>query len=95
MVAVFQANEALMIAILPEGTRRRASHWKTGFYYIALRANVPIVMGFADYRHRLVGLGPALHPSGDIDTDFAAIRAFYANISGKHPERQGAIEIRE
>jgi hypothetical protein len=51
-------------------------------------------MGFADYRHRLVGLGPALHPSGDIDADFAAIRAFYANITGKHPDRQGAIEIR-
>jgi hypothetical protein len=51
-------------------------------------------MGYADYRRRIVGLDPALHPSGDIRADFAAIRAFYADISGKYPERQSAIEIR-
>jgi 1-acyl-sn-glycerol-3-phosphate acyltransferase len=94
MIVAFQANQSLMIAILPEGTRRRAAHWKTGFYYIALRSDVPIVMGFADYRRRIVGLGPALHPTGDIEADFVAIRAFYANMSGKHPDRQGAIAIR-
>ena len=94
MVEAFHMNESLMLAILPEGTRRRATHWKTGFYYIALGAGVPIVLGFADYRRRIVGLGPALHPTGDIEADFEAIRAFYANITGKHPERQGAIEIR-
>jgi len=94
MVATFQANEALMIAILPEGTRQRATHWKTGFYYIALEAGVPIVMGYADYRRRIVGLGPALHPTGDITADFVAIRTFYADITGKCPERQGAIAIR-
>ena len=95
MVAAFQANASLQIAILPEGTRHRATHWKTGFYYIALRADVPIVMGYADYSRRIVGLGPALRPTGDIAADFAAIRAFYADITGRHPERQGAIEIRQ
>src|SRR5689334_5848794 len=70
MVAAFGANERLMIAIIPEGTRGRTTHWKTGFYYIALRADVPIVMGFADYRRRIVGLGPALHPTGDLAADF-------------------------
>jgi 1-acyl-sn-glycerol-3-phosphate acyltransferase len=94
MVEAFHVNESLMLAILPEGTRRRATHWKTGFYYIALGAGVPIVLGFADYRRRIVGLGPALHPTGDIEADFAAIRAFYADIIGKHPERQGAIRFR-
>jgi hypothetical protein len=64
------------------------------FYYIAPRSGVPIVMGFADYRRRIVGLGPALHPTGDIEADSVAIRAFYADISGRHPERQGAITIR-
>jgi 1-acyl-sn-glycerol-3-phosphate acyltransferase len=95
MIAAFGTNESLMIAILPEGTRRRAAYWKTGFYYIALGADVPIVMGYADYRRRIVGLGPALHPAGDIDADFAAIRTFYADITGRHPERQGAITIRQ
>ena len=95
MVAAFRANEPLMIAILPEGTRRSASHWKTGFYYIALGAGVPIVLGYADYRRRVVGLGPTLHPTGDIQSDFETIRAFYAGITGRHPERQGAIQIRQ
>ena len=83
-----------MIAILPEGTRRNATYWKTGFYYIALGAGVPIVMGYADYRSKVVGLGPALIPTGDIQADFEPIQAFYAGITGKHPERQGAIQIR-
>jgi 1-acyl-sn-glycerol-3-phosphate acyltransferase len=95
MVEAFRVNESLMVAILPEGTRGNATHWKTGFYYIALGADVPIVLGYADYRRRIVGLGPVLHPTGDIQADFATIRAFYAGIVGKHPERQGAIQIRQ
>jgi len=95
MVAAFAATDALQIAILPEGTRGRAAYWKTGFYYIALGAGVPIVMGYADYRRKLVGLGPTLYPSGDLAADFAAIRAFYNGIAGKHPEHQGAIQLRE
>lgn len=93
MVAAFAAEEALRLAILPEGTRGRAAHWKSGFYYIALGARVPIVLGYADYRRRLVGLGPALEPSGDIGADFALIRAFYAGIVGRHPGRQGPVAI--
>jgi 1-acyl-sn-glycerol-3-phosphate acyltransferase len=95
MVAAFRANEELMIAILPEGTRRNAQYWKTGFYYIALGGGVPIVLGYADYRRRVVGLGPVFHPTGDIQADFAIIRAFYTGITGKHPERQGTIQLRQ
>jgi 1-acyl-sn-glycerol-3-phosphate acyltransferase len=95
MVAAFRANESLRLAISPEGTRSNARQWKTGFYHIALGAGVPIVLGYADYRNRVVGLGPLLHPTGDIDADFESIRSFYAGIVGRHPERQGAIRIRE
>ena len=95
MVTAFRASESLRLAISPEGTRRDAPHWKTGFYYIALGAGVPIVLGYADYRRRVVGLGPTLHPTGDLRADFESIRAFYRGIIGKHPERQGAIRIRE
>jgi 1-acyl-sn-glycerol-3-phosphate acyltransferase len=95
MVAAFRANESLMLAILPEGTRSNTPYWKTGFYYIALSAGVPIVLGYADYRRRVVGLGPVLQPTGDIQADFETIRAFYTGITGKHPERQGAIQIRQ
>jgi 1-acyl-sn-glycerol-3-phosphate acyltransferase len=95
MAAAFDGNASLMLAILPEGTRHKVPQWKTGFYYIALRAGVPIVLGYADYRRRVVGLGPTLHPTGDIQADFESIRAFYTGITGKHPERQGGIQIRQ
>ena len=93
MVEAFHACDELMIAIAPEGTRREAAHWKTGFYYIAMGARVPIIMGYADYKRRIVGLGPVLLPSGDIEADFEVIRSFYANVVGRHPGRQGEIKV--
>ena len=94
MVSAFRQSESLRIGISPEGTRKRAAYWRTGFYYIARGAGVPIVLGYADYRRRVVGLGPILHPTGDIEADFELIRSFYAGIVGRHPERQGMIQVR-
>lgn len=91
MVAGFAQGGPLRVAISPEGTRRRVTHWKTGFYYIALGAGVPIVLGYADYRRRRVGLGPSLTPTGDIDADFQHYRAFYAGVTACYPERQGDV----
>ncbi len=95
MAARFAASKRLIIAILPEGTRNRADHWKTGFYYLALSAGVPIVLGYADYRRREVGFGPTLHPSGDIHADFRVIREFYTGVTGRYPEKQGPIRLPE
>jgi 1-acyl-sn-glycerol-3-phosphate acyltransferase len=89
----FKQSETLRIALSPEGTRRQTSHWKTGFYYIALGANVPIVMGYADYVRKVVGLGPLLHPSGDIQSDFNLIRAFYANIIPRYPHKASQMAL--
>ena len=74
---------------LRRGTRGKADHWKTGFYYIALGANVPIALGFVDYKERTVGIGPSLYPSGDIHADFEQIRSFYASKTGRHPHTAG------
>lgn len=95
MATMFQEQNVLRLAIIPEGTRRRAPYWKTGFYFIALAANVPIVMGFADYRRKTVGLGPALIPTGDIQADMRVFREFYANVTGRYPHRQSEIRVRE
>jgi hypothetical protein len=92
-VDAFRASDELMIAIAPEGTRREVAHWKTGFYYIAVGACVPIVMGYADYKRRIVGLGPVLIPSGDVQADFEVIRSFYANVAGRYPSRQGEVAV--
>jgi 1-acyl-sn-glycerol-3-phosphate acyltransferase len=94
MIDAFQASHMLRLGIIPEGTRRKTLYWKTGFYYIALGAGVPIVMAYADYPRKRAGLGPTLHPTGDIQADFAVIRAFYADITGKYPEQQGPIQTR-
>jgi 1-acyl-sn-glycerol-3-phosphate acyltransferase len=95
MAAMFQERQVLRLGIVPEGTRAKAPYWKTGFYYIALAANVPIVMGFADYGRKTVGLGPALIPTGDIQADIQVIREFYSNVTGRYPGQQNEIRIRE
>jgi 1-acyl-sn-glycerol-3-phosphate acyltransferase len=79
-VAVFDAREQLIVALAPEGTRRPVEKWKTGFYRIALGAGVPIVPGYFDNGRRIVGLGPPFRPTGDLEADLAALRAFYAKI---------------
>lgn len=92
-VALFGAHESLVLAVPPEGTRQKVRHWKTGFYYIALGAQVPIVMGFLDYKRKLAGFGPTLLPTGDIEADMQAIRAFYAGITGKYPDASGTANV--
>lgn len=94
IVDAFERSKNLIITIAPEGTRSLTPYWKTGFYYIALGARVPILPVFVDYPRRQVGVGPLLHPSGDIQADFAYLREFYADKVGLHPEKQGAIELR-
>jgi 1-acyl-sn-glycerol-3-phosphate acyltransferase len=94
IVKAFEQKAQMVIAIAPEGTRSLVTYWKTGFYYMALGAKVPIVMGFVDYKEKEVGFGPLLHPSGDIEADFALLRQFYSTKWGKFPEKQGKIEIK-
>jgi 1-acyl-sn-glycerol-3-phosphate acyltransferase len=82
--ALVAADGKVQLIIPPEGTRSKARYWKTGFYYIALAAKVPIVMAYMDYPQKRAGLGPLFYPSGDIDKDMVAIKAFYAQFKGKN-----------
>jgi 1-acyl-sn-glycerol-3-phosphate acyltransferase len=72
----------LLLMIPPEGTRSKVRAWKTGFYFIAQGAGVPIVMAFMDYGRKEAGLGPILETTGDVDVDMARAKAFYAPIRG-------------
>lgn len=81
------ADGMVQLIVPPEGTRSKTRYWKTGFYYIALGAQVPIVMAYLDYAEKRGGLGPALQPSGDIEKDMALVKTFYAPIQGKHADR--------
>jgi len=95
VVDIFNRLERLVVAIAPEGTRGKADHWKTGFYYIAQGAGVPIALGFVDYKDKVVGIGPTIYPSGDIHADFDQIKTFYAGKTGRHPHLQGEARIRQ
>jgi 1-acyl-sn-glycerol-3-phosphate acyltransferase len=85
--ALKSANGPLQLVVPPEGTRSKVRYWKTGFYYIALGAQVPIVMSFLDYGNKVSGLGPAFEPTGDIEADMVRIKAFYAPFKGKNPDQ--------
>lgn len=81
------AKGSVHLVVPPEGTRSKTRYWKTGFYYIALQAQVPIVMAYMDYSRKVSGLGPLFVPSGDIDQDMVAIKAFYAPFKGKNADQ--------
>lgn len=90
----FNHSEEMILAIAPEGTRKKTDYWKTGFYYIALKANVPICLGYIDYANRTIGFAQMLVPSGDIEKDFEQIKLFYQDKTGKYPEKQSTIQIK-
>lgn len=93
MVEVYKQRDQLVITIAPEGTRGKTDYWRTGFYYIALGAGVPIALGYIDYRHKVVGIGPTITPTGDLHADFVRIREFYAQKTGRYPQLQGEIKL--
>ncbi|AKF08080.1 acyltransferase family protein [Sandaracinus amylolyticus] len=92
---VVKDSERILLIVPPEGTRGVAKRWKTGFYWIAVEAEVPIVLGFLDFAKKRGGLGELLHPTGDIAHDFELLREFYRDKKGKHPERQGDVSLGE
>jgi 1-acyl-sn-glycerol-3-phosphate acyltransferase len=94
-VEMFRDLHSFYFGLAPEGTRSRRDHWKSGFYRIALDANVPIVLGFLDYGSKRLGLGPTLHPSGDTAADLAIIRDFYEGIEGRRPLQTSPVRIAE
>jgi 1-acyl-sn-glycerol-3-phosphate acyltransferase len=85
--AIRSADGTMQLIVPPEGTRSKARYWKTGFYYIALGAKVPIVMAYMDYEKKISGLGPAFYPTGDIDADMVVIKAFYAPFKGRNADQ--------
>ncbi len=93
VVDQFQDIERLFLVIPPSGTRRRAAHWKSGFYHIARGARVPILCTFLDYTRKVGGVGPSVLPSGDVRADMNIIREFYKDIAGRYPQHQTPIYL--
>lgn len=89
MIDMFHQNENTHLIICPEGTRKRVNQWKKGFYLIAEGAQVPIILGFIDYKKRYCGAEKVFYPTGDYKKDLAEIWDYYRSIKvkGKHPEQ--------
>jgi 1-acyl-sn-glycerol-3-phosphate acyltransferase len=91
MAAEFASRPEFLLVIAPEGTRSLTKGWKSGFYRIALAANVPVALAFVDYARREAGILAHLTLTGDPAADIANIAAHYAGRQGKHPELASPI----
>ena len=92
---LFSKHEHLIIALAPENTRRKTDRWKSGFYHIACKAQVPLLLAYADYAKKRAGTGLSFLPSGDVKKDMDTIRAFYQDFRGANPEQASTIVLKE
>ena len=83
----FKTGEPLFLGLSPEGTRKYTERWKTGFYYLALGANVPILPVALDYKTKEVRFLSLVYPTGDIEADLLKIYTQYRGVIPRHPER--------
>lgn len=98
MVARFrqarQSDDFLWLALAPEGTRRYQDHWRSGFYQVAVQAEVPLGVAFFDYGRKRVGVQGYLQLSGSRETDLAAISSAYDGVVGRHPDLAAPIALK-
>lgn len=93
--ARIKAAPRMMMVFTPEGTRSYRPHWRTGFYYTAVEAGVPIACATINYKTKRVGVGLLVHPTGDIRADFEPIRAYYEEFgqNGHTPSKMNGLRL--
>ncbi len=84
---IFNQYDELAIMITPEGTRKYNPNWKKGFYYIAQKTKVPIILGYIDYEKKVGGFGPVFNITDDVEKDIETIKNFFRDKKGKFPEK--------
>lgn len=95
IIDVYNAKDELVITLAPEGTRKYVDHWKSGFYYIAQGAQVPVAMGFVNYAEKKCGIGGYFTPSGNLDEDINILHKFYTeNAKGRFPDNQALVRFK-
>lgn len=92
-IDMYKKHEKFAIALAPEGTRKKVEKWKTGFYHIAVGAQVPIILAFLDYKTKSGGVGAIVHPTGDMKADFKKIRDFYQTVTARYPEKASLPQV--
>lgn len=85
-VEIFNKHDKIFMVFTPEGTRSYNDKWKKGFYYIAQAANVPIYIGYIDYKKKIGGFHSLFEPTGDVEADIAYLKKVLSQYSGRFPE---------
>ncbi len=91
---MFYECDDFVLAVAAEGTRSERAYWKSGFYYIALKAQVPVHLGYADYKRKRLGIAPGFVPTGNIKADMDKVRTFYEGITPLHPQKKSRIRLK-
>lgn len=87
IVNVFKQKEIFRLAISPEGTRKKVTNWKTGFYYISLQAHVPIIPIAFDYGKKTIIINQPFYPTGQIENDLKVLENNFNGVVGKFPSQ--------
>lgn len=87
MVTMLKERDELVIMVTPEGTRSQVKKWKSGFYHIALGAEVPIVIGYLDYKKKEAGIGTCLFPNGNMNEQIEELKDFARTVTPKYPDK--------
>jgi 1-acyl-sn-glycerol-3-phosphate acyltransferase len=92
VVELFEKNPQFVMVITPEGTRGKVKQWKSGFYFIAKKANVPLMLGCPDYRRKVCYIAPiVVQPTGDIEADMNHFKNFLDEIMPKYPDKKSEM----
>jgi len=87
IASLFSKREIFRLALAPEGTRKKVKELRSGFYYIAVSANVPIISVAVDFSKKRVSLGQPFFPSGNLESDLDILKEHYKGVKGKFPEK--------
>jgi 1-acyl-sn-glycerol-3-phosphate acyltransferase len=88
IISIFENREIFRMAIAPEGTRNKVEQMKSGFYYIAIGAKVPIIPVAFDFGTKTVKFGQSFFPTGNYQEDMNHILQFFKGVKGKFPKKQ-------
>lgn len=94
IVEIIKSRDEIALIVAAEGTRKKAEYWRSGFYYMALEANVPIGLAYMDWKRREIGIKQYFMPSGDLEKDFGIIKAYYRDVVGRDPDKQSPIALK-
>lgn len=86
MAGLLMTERDMRIIVCPEGTRKAAAQWRTGFYYAALKAGVPLVLTALDYKYKIACIGDTFYPTGDYSADMTPAQQFYRDVHPRNPE---------